>query len=510
MSSATRESSAESGPRRGLPRWYLTLFSTDALERFGFFGMQAILVLYASAPRSEGGLGLPIGEAAALFGAWIGLMFMLSHPGGWVGDRVLGQRPTLVVSSFLGMAGYLLLAVPAGWSTAVGLGILAVAGGLYKPNHQGMINLMYPDARRRESGISLMYVGIQVSALLAPLVTGYLGERVNWGLGFSVAAVAMLLCGLQIALSGRQFQGVGAGPGRPLDPQERAKALRIVLSVAGVLAALLLGLWAAGVLSLMVVIAMAGLSAVIAPAFGYTLLYRNKGLGAGDRRRLRAFLVVFLGATLFWMMNAHASSLLNLFARDHTDRVILGWEIPASWLQSATPMFILVLAPVIALSMPRIGRKNNVAVKFSIGLVLMGGSFLLMSVATTLAADGTLVSPMWLLVVYLAHACGEVVVAAVTIAAAADVLPRQYTSRVLGLLWLFAGMGGGLGSGVVQLATVIPEPLYYLLLGSAATSVGLFFALRRRALTRSLGPDGPAESGTEKVAEPPTPITSSS
>src|SRR5690606_9205112 len=141
------------------------------------------------------------------------------------------------------------------------------------------------------------------------------------------------------------------------------------------------------------------------------------------RRRLRAFLAVFLGSTLFWMIIAHAASLLNLFARDHVDRVVFGMEIPASWLQAATPLFILLLAPLIAVALPALSGRTHVPVKLAVGLVLVGGGFLVMSLTTVLASSGEKVSPLWLVVVYITHACGEVIVAAVVISAAAEVLP---------------------------------------------------------------------------------------
>jgi POT family proton-dependent oligopeptide transporter len=212
-----------------------------------------------------------------------------------------------------------------------------------------------------------------------------------------------------------------------------------------------------------------------------------------DRRRLKAFLAVYLGATLFWMIIAHAASLLNLFARDHVDRHVFGLEIPASWLQGVTPMFILLLAPVIAVVLPRAGGRDRLGVKLGGGLVLVGLGFLVMSVATTLAESGTKVSPFWLIVVYLTHACGEVIVAAVTISAAAEVLPPGFMGRTLGMLWLFAGLGGGLGSGLVRLAEVIPEPVYYLGLGAAAAVCGVAFVVGRRALARGLATGTPAE-----------------
>jgi POT family proton-dependent oligopeptide transporter len=471
---------------RTMPRWYLTLFTSDALERFGFYGLQAILVLYASAPASRGGLGLPATDAATLFGAWIGFMFMLSIAGGWLGDQVLGNWRALVVGCVAGMAGYLCLAVPTGWGAAVGLPLVAVGGAVYKPNHQAMINLMFGGSRGREAGISLMYVATQVSALAAPLLVGYLGERVSWSLAFAVAALVMLTTAIQLRLSAGRFGDVGKRPVRPLPVDERrAIARRSGLAIA-VAVAVVLALGLAGRLSVGMAIGLVGVFSVIVPIVCYIAIYRNSGLGPHDRRRLRTFLAVLLGSTLFWMIIAHAASLLNLFARDHVDRDVLGMEIPASWLQAATPLFILLLAPLIAVVLPALAGRNHVPVKLAIGLLLVGAGFLIMSLTTVFASSGEKVSPLWLVIVYLTHACGEIIVAAVIISAAAEVLPPGFMGRTLGLMWLFAGLGGGLGSGVIRLAEVIPEPLYYLGLGALATVCGLAFALGRRVLANGL------------------------
>jgi POT family proton-dependent oligopeptide transporter len=475
---------------RRMPRWFGTLFVTDTLERFGFYGMQATLVLYASAPEARGGLGLATGDAAALFGAWISVMFLLSLPGGWLGDRVLGQRRALLAGCLVSALGYLCLAVPAGWGTALGLVALAVGGGLFKPNHQAMINLMFGGRRGRESGISLMYVGVQVSALAAPLLTGYLGERVSWNLGFAVCSVSVLLTAVVLAFAAGQFRGVGARASRPLTAAERAAAVRRTGVALAVLAALVLVLGLAGVLSATVAIVAAGVLSVVLPAVGYVVLYRNPALDTGDRRRLKGYLAVLLGATLFWMIIAHAASLLNLFARDHTDLTVAGFVVPASWLQAATPVFILVLAPLVAAVMPRWDGRHQLAAKFATGLLLVGGGFLVMALAAANTGDGTRISPLWLVVVYLMHACGEVVVVAVTVSAAAEVLPKQFMGRVLGMLWLFAALGGGLGSGLVRLSEVVPEPAYYAGLGGAAMLAGVGFLVCRRGLTRALAGDG--------------------
>lgn len=470
---------------RGMPRWYVTLFFSDALERFGFYGLQAILVLYAAAPETRGGLGLPTADAASLFGAWIGFMFVLSLAGGWLGDRVLGNRRALLVGCSVSAVGYLCLTVSGGWAAAVGLLLLAVGGAVYKPNHQTMINRMFGGSAARETGISLMYVATQVSALLAPLVVGYLGERVSWSLAFAVAATVMLLTAIQLMVTAGQFGGVGDRPVRPRTPAERLSvARRTGFMVAVAVALVVFGL--VGLLGATTAILLVGILTVLTPVVCYVMLYRNSELGGGDRRRLRSYLVVCLSAALFWMIIAHSASLLNLFARDHVDRQVLGMVIPASWLQAATPVFILVLAPVIAFVLPAASGRHRVAVKLATGLLLVGTGFLVMSVAAELAGSGTKVSPLWLVVVYLTHASGEVIVAAVTISAAADILPPGFMGRTLGMLWLFAGLGGGLGSGVVRLAEVVPEPVYYLGLGAVASLCGLALLARRGALTRGL------------------------
>ncbi|WP_410663323.1 peptide MFS transporter [Amycolatopsis sp. lyj-84] len=477
------------GPVRGakMPRWYVTLFASDAMERFGFYGLQAILVLYAAAPAERGGLGLAMTDAAALFGAWIGLMFMLSLVGGWVGDRWLGNRTALFAGSAVNVAGYLLLSIPAGWTAAVALPLLAIGGAVYKPNHQAMINRMFGGSRSREAGISLMYVASQISALLAPLIAGYLGERVSWHLAFLTIALVLLATTIQLRLTAGQFGGVGTTAIRPLDTAERrATVRRLVLSCLAIVV-VLAGLAIAGLLNATVAIGAIGLLSVVTPIVCYVRLRGDPALGPDDRRRLTFFLFVYLGSALFWMIVAHAASLLNLFARDHVDLDVLGFVLPASWLQAATPLFILLLAPVIASVLPRWGGRNNVGTKFSAGLFLVGSGFLVMSVATSLVTDGgDKISPWWMVVVYLTHACGEVIIAAVTISAAADVLPAGFLGRTLGMLWLFAGLGGGIGSGVVRLNTVMPEPLYYSLLGSVAILCGLAFWAGRRALTRGL------------------------
>jgi len=481
-----------------MPNWYRAMFSADLAERFSFYGLQAVLVLYAAGPRSGGGLGLAATDAAALFGAWMALTYTLALPGGWMGDRVLGQRPAMLVGCVLSALGLALLAVPTPVTAAAGLCALAVGSGLFKPNQQALVNRMFGAALSRESGISLLYVATQLSALAAPVLVGLLGERVNWSLAFLACALAVLLAGGRIAVAARTFGETGARPARPLSLGERRQVVRRATAWVLTPALALIVLVGAGGLPATLLVGLAGALSVVLTAVGYLRLYRNPELSAGDRRRLRAFLAVFLGTTMFWMIAGQAGSLLNLFGRDHVDRAVFGFVVPASWLQALIPLAILLLAPVITVALPRLGRRHNVAVKFGCALVLVGVGFLVMSVAAVLASGGRPVSPWWLVAVYLVVAMGEVIIAAVAIAATADVLPAEFLGRVLGLYWLFAALGGGVGSGLVRVVDVVSPPAYYLGLGALAVLAGVAFGLGRARLTRALS----ASAGAPGTALP--------
>ncbi|WP_203682497.1 peptide MFS transporter [Actinoplanes siamensis] len=472
-----------------MPAWYRSLFVADALERFGYYGMHAVLVLFAAGARADGGLGLSIGDAAALFGMWVSLMFALSLLGGWLGDRVLGQRPALIGGSMLSAAGYAMLACPWPGAALTGLAVVAVGGALFKPNHQALVNTLLPDQAARESGISLMYVGTQFSALVAPLVTGFVGERVDWQLGFGLGAAVMAACGVWLLVTAPGFDGAGTSPRRPLDEAERRR-VGVWAAVGGLLVAALVAGAVTGRVGVLGGVAVVGLVSLLLTVGGYVWLHRDPLLGAADRRRLRVFLLVFLGTTLFWMIIAQAGSVLTAFARDEVDRQFGGFLVPASWLQAVTPLGLLVFAPVLASVLPRYGRRHALAGRLATGLALVGAGFLLMAVAAVTAAGPARASAGWLVACYLCNAVGEIVVAAASIAACAEVLPMAFLGRVMGMYWLFAAIGGGVGNGALaRLSTTVPLPRYFAVLGGLAVAAGIAFHLGRRRLSAALAPE---------------------
>lgn len=462
--------------------WFRNLFVAELWERFGFYGVQAILVLYSVSPTSQGGLGLSPGMAAAMFGAFLGVTFLLALPGGWLADRVLGQQRALVLGLASIALGCFSVSVSGPLFTVVGLLLISCGFGLFKPNHQAMINLLAGTAGRREAAIAAFFIGIQAVGLLAPLVIGYLGERVSWRAGFATIGVVVAV-GVAVTAAGlRSFGPVGARRARPLAPEETRSLLRRLALVGGLLAILVVASLIGGFLNPQLALMVIGLTLLAAPWGAYVKLRRSPGMPPADRWRLSVMLRLMLAATVFWLLAGQDASVLTLFAKDSTDRSVLGFTVPASWLQGATPMFMLMMAPLFAWQLPRLGARYSVPAKFAFGLFLAGISFLIMMVAAMLAADGTKVSPFWLLIVYLLHACGEIVIAAVSISSIADLVPRAYLGQAIGVYWLFAALGGGLSSQVAALIDVISGPVYYLSLGLVALAVGTAFVAFRRWL----------------------------
>ncbi|WP_433336514.1 peptide MFS transporter [Spirillospora sp. CA-294931] len=475
----------------GRSRWFTTLFLTDVWERFSFYGMQAILVLYAAAPQSEGGLGLPKATAAAMFGIYMATIFMLALPGGWLGDRVLGERRAVMYGGITIAAGHYCMALPVKGCTYLGLLLIGVGTGVLKPNMSGLLTRFYGrgESVQREASFSVFYMSVQVSALLAPLVTGYLGERVSWHAGFMAAGVGMTFGVIQFAAGARHFGDVGAAPGRPASRAELWSAGRkplACLAVAGVLFGADL---AAGTFQIEHVLAGLGLVAFVVPFIGYASLRRHPDLDAEARTRLGAYTWLLLAAALFWMGVGQAGSLLNLFAKNSTDRGVSGFVIPAAWFQSAIPLFILMTAPLFAVLWLRLGPRASVRLKFTVGLGFAGAGFLIMAAAAAAAADGHKVSPLWLVAVFLMLACGEITLGPVGIAAAADAAPPAFRGRVIGLWWLFCALGVAVGSRVVLLTKVLPDSVYYLLVGVLAAAGAAALAVWGRRIGRIMAYD---------------------
>ncbi|WP_017595705.1 peptide MFS transporter [Nocardiopsis potens] len=478
-------SSGRAGAERtffGYPRWFGTLFVVDMWERFSFYGLLAILYLYLVAEPADGGMGMGAGSAAALVGMYMSLVFMASLPGGWISDRILGPRRATLWGGVLIACGHAVLAVPLPLSLYPGLGLVILGTGLVKPSMAALIGQMFEDRpERREAAFSVFYVSIQVSALFAPLITGYVAERVDWHLGFGIAAIGMLLGLVHYVIGLRGFGDVGARPGNPAPEPVRRLVLHRTLLWGGLFAVLVAAGLASSVLNAERLLMIIGAGVLAVPVVYGTRLVRGQPAGGPERTRLRAFMWMLGAAAVFWTLYAQGPALLNQFALDSVERTVSGFLVPASWFQSAQPLFLLMLAPLFAALWVRLGGRVGAVAKFSVGMLFGGLAFAVMGGAA-LGAEAGPVSPLWLLGAYLLLVVGELAVAPVGLSLAAEVAPRGYDAQVLAMFWLSGAVGAALGGQVAHLSAVLGEPAYYALLGG----LGLFVALALTAARRTL------------------------
>jgi POT family proton-dependent oligopeptide transporter len=477
----------------GHPRGLSVLFSTEMFERFSFYGMRALLVLYLSAPTTAGGLGVPAPTAMAIYSIYNSVVYLAALPGGWIADRWIAGRRAVAIGGVLIAAGNFVLGIRSQTAVIVGLGLIAAGTGLLKPTMSSLVGQLYaPDDRRRDAGFSLFYLGINVGAFIAPLVTGWVGQTVSYNAAFVVAGGGMLIGLGQYLLGGKWLGDVGLAPARPLTAPEKRAVLRKT------------GLWAAvGVLALAVDAVVTGsidpgtvitaITVIIlaAPVVILTAVLRTPTLTRGDRDKVRAFVALFVGAAIFWLIYDQAGSVLVVFIELAVDTTVGAFTVPTEWFQSINPLFVILLSPVFArLWMGWGDRAPSTTTKFAIGLGFVGSSFWVMAAAATVAATGQLVSPLWLVAVNLLQVLGELFLSPVGLAATTRLAPPGLGSQFLGLWFLATAVGNAVAAQVTRLTTVMSGTGYFLLLGGSAVLAAFVFFWLRKTVDPLMG-EGP-------------------
>jgi len=444
----------------GHPRGLSTLFFTEMWERFSFYGMRALLILFMTASPAIGGLGFDAVKAGAIYGLYSSMVYMATLPGGWIADQWLGPQRAVLAGGVLIAFGHFSMAVPSLSTFYLGLTLIVVGTGLLKGNVSVIVGRLYAaEDGRRDAGYSIFYMGINAGAFVAPLICGYLGQRIGWHVGFAAAGVGMVL-GLIQYVAGRGHLGDAglhpADPGSPgaLERQKRTAATRIAVVTAVALVAGI-GMYS-GVLPVT--------ATQIADAAGVLLLglsigffawvFLSGGWTTAERNHLIVISVLFLGYALFASVFEQAGSTLNLFADRSTDNVLLGFAFPSSWYQAANPLFVIAFAPVFAFMWVRLGRRGRepgTAVKFGVGLVLVGAGFAVLIPAAAMGREGALVGPGWLLVTYLLHTWGELAISPVGLSAMSRLAPARIGGLVMGVWFLGVSNGNYIGGRVAGL-----------------------------------------------------------
>ncbi|MBB1256992.1 peptide MFS transporter [Streptomyces alkaliterrae] len=494
--SMTEESARPAGGGKtffGHPRGMATLFMTEMWERFSWYGMRALLVLYLYTAVTDGGLGIDETTAVAIYGVYNAVVYMAAMPGGWVADRLWGARKAVLVGGIVIAAGHFTLAIPNSAVFFVGLGLIAIGTGLLKPNISAIVGDLYKDLpnSRRDAGFTLFYMSINIGALIAPLTVGYLGEHVDWHLGFGLAGVGMTLAVIQYVLGGRHLGDAGQAPTNPATREERRTALRRVLLWSGVAAGALLADVLLGTFEIDHIVNVLAVLGIVVPIGYFVMIFRSPKLTAEARPKVVAFVWFFLTAVLFWMIFDQSGSLLNIFADEKTDRFIGGWEFPASWLQAANPAWVIILAPLFATLWVKLAQRNrepSTPVKFALAMLLIGGSFALMGLAgaTAAASDSGKVTVFWLLAVYLVQTLGELCLSPVGLSLSTKLSPKEFVSQIMGLWFLAVATGNALNGWATRLNGPLGDAAYYTMWALVAAGAGLAFlagARKLRALT---------------------------
>jgi POT family proton-dependent oligopeptide transporter len=455
-SSTPPEASRDTGGIAGHPRGLTTLFFTEMWERFSFYGMKAILSLYMTTPLLLGGLGFSDAEGGLILGNYTSSVYLTPLIGGWIADRYLGTRLSVLLGGIVIASGHFSLAIPSLTTFYLGLFLIALGTGLLKPNMSVMVGQLYPDRdARRDAGFSIFYMGVNLGAFLAPLVCGYLAQAPSfkhllgtlhlkpehsWHWGFAAAGVGMI-CGLiQYVWSGDRLKGIGLRPSHSARPggdgEQGADVVSIALAVFGC---------GVGLLSSYVYFQGIHFSTSMFPTFvggaiGY-LIGVLRQLRGEELRRVLVIFILCAFSVIFWMSFEQSAGSLTLFADRLTRNSLLGFSYPSSWYQSIQPLFVILLAPVFAWLWVHLGRRQpSSPMKFAIGLLFAGLAFGVMAVAATFTGAGR-VSPLWLVSCYLLQTFGELCLSPVGLSTVTKLSPARLVGLMMGVWFLFTSFG---------------------------------------------------------------------
>ena len=482
----------------GHPRGLATLFFTEMWERFSYYGMRAVLVLFLVAAISSGGFGIDDKTATAIYGMYTAGAYLAALPGGWVADRLLGARRAVMIGGIFIALGNGLLAVstsPRGFY--IGLIIIIMGVGLLKPNVSAMVAELYPEGGARlDAGFTVFYMGINVGAALGPIVTGAAREYIGPRAGFGAAGLFMALGVVQYVLTRRHLGKAGIFVAEPAAARQRSNSWRQLTIGLGIAAALIAAC-AAGLIPLdplrLARITTILIAAVAVAYFVYLLF--GAGLSAEERRRALVIGVLFIGSALFWLGYEQAGSSLNLFAERYTDRAIgvLHFVIPTGWFQSLNPAFIIIFAPIVAWLWVALAKRNlnpSAPAKFAIGVMVMGSGFLVMAAAAAIVAHGSKVLPTWLFFTYMLHTLGELCLSPVGLSYTTKLAPKRLVGQAMGLWFLSLSLGNlmaGLIAGEFDSNNVAAMPGQYMDIVYFAVGLGALLLILSRPVKRLMG-----------------------
>jgi proton-dependent oligopeptide transporter, POT family len=477
----------------GHPRGLATLFFTEMWERFTYYGMRAVLVLFLVGAVSSGGFGIDDKTATAIYGLYTAGVYLAALPGGWIADRLIGaRRAVLIGGGLIALGNALLAASTAPRGFYLGLLVIVLGVGLLKPNVSAMVADLYPEGGARlDAGFTVFYMGINLGATLGPVVTGEAQTLIGPRAGFGVAAVFMAAGVLQYYLTQHHLGTAGKFVAAADAARKPWRRLWIALAAAA-LAVLALSCGWIGVNPLSLAHASTLVIAATAVLY-FSYLFLAGNLSAQEKRRVLVIVVLFLGSALFWSGYEQAGSSLNLFAERYTDRTLGSFVIPASWFQSLNPAFVIAFAPLVAWVWIALARRQlnpSAPASFAIGVILMGSGFVIMAVAATIVAHGSKVLPFWLIATYLAHTLGELCLSPVGLSYTTKLAPKRLVGQLMGMWFLSLSLGNlaaGLIAGEFDANNIAAMPGQYMRIVYFAVGLGAVLLALSRPVRKLMG-----------------------
>jgi POT family proton-dependent oligopeptide transporter len=451
--------------------WALAhIFGVEMWERFSFYGMQGILLIYMYYSVAEGGLGIDQATATGIVGAYGGTVYLSTILGAWVADRLLGSERVLFFSAWVIMAGHIALALlPSVWGLGVGLILVAVGSGGLKANATAVVGTLYtPKDARRDAGFSLFYLGINLGAFLGPIVTGALQSSVGFHWGFGAAAVGMALGLIQYSFGRKQLPAASRVVANPLPANRRG--LMIGIAAAGLVLIVMLVL--TGVIradNLSGIVILVTLAASIAY---FAVIVSSRHISGDDRSRVIGFIPLFIVNVGFWSLYQQQFTVLTIYSDERLNRSILGWEMPVSWVNSINPIFVIILSGVFAAIWTKLGdRAPSAPVKFSLGAMIMGVAFLLFLPWANGAPNST---PLLAIVLILfVFTVAELFISPPGLSVTTKLAPERFHTQMVALYFLSIALGTAIAGWLAQFYNPKDEVPYFTILGAIAIVLGL-------------------------------------
>ncbi|WP_169393314.1 MULTISPECIES: peptide MFS transporter [Psychrobacter] len=440
----------------GHPKPLQSLFFTEMWERFSYYSIRPLLVLFMVAAVSRGGFGFDEATAAAIYGIFAGSLYLAAVPGGWLADNWLGQERALWWGSIVIASGHLCIALSAVMGRALfflGLMFIVIGSGLFKTCISVMVGTLYPRGdRRRDAGFTLFYMGINLGSLFAALIVGVFKEKELWHIGFGVGGVGMLISLLIYRfVAQKSLSSFARAKNITADWEvvnSRYKNIGTWVLGAVALAVVIIGLIVSGVMPFNPVIVAEYMTYSIATVvlLYFVVMFLSPRLSGADKKRLLVCLLLIIGSTLFWSSFDQQPTSFNLFADRYTDLEVMGFHIPSIWFQSLNPFFILLLAPIVSIIWLKLGAKGlepNSMVKFAIGMLLAAAGFGLMIMASKsiLGGNGVLASPLWLVGSLFLLTLGELALSPVGLSSMTRLAPEGMQGQIMGLFFASVAMG---------------------------------------------------------------------